>query len=145
MTRAKAIPHERTPWYADGLRFACQACGRCCGGAPGYVWLDREELAAMARAARCDVKLFRRTYVRKLWRGLSLKEKANYDCVMLAADGRCTVYEVRPTQCRTWPFWPSNLKDPKAWAEAAKRCPGVGQGPLYAFEQIDAQRLEMNP
>ena len=39
-----------------------------------------------------------------------------YDCVFLKEDperGRktCSIYPVRPLQCRTWPFWPENLAE----------------------------------
>ncbi len=131
------------PWYAGGLRFGCQACGRCCGGAPGYVWMSRQEAERIAAYLGLSWKAFRRTYARRGWRGLSLREKPNYDCVMLDGGGRCLIYPVRPLQCRTWPFWPSNLASPKAWEAAARRCPGIGQGPLYTFEQIEAIRMEM--
>ncbi len=130
-------------WYAAGLRFACQECGRCCGGAPGYVWLDSTEVEAIAETLGLSPRDFRRTYTKRLWRGMTLKEKANYDCVLLGPDGRCTVYDVRPAQCRTWPFWPSNLKSRSAWDASARRCPGMNRGPVYALEQIEAKRLEM--
>jgi len=138
--------HQRAdgrPWYADGLRFACQACGRCCGGAPGYVWMTADEMADIARHVGLPAKEFRRAYVRRSWRGLTFKEKPNYDCVMLDGAGRCMVYEVRPLQCRVWPFWPSNLASPAAWRAASRRCPGMDTGPRYAFEQIEALRMEM--
>jgi uncharacterized protein len=131
------------PWYAEGLRFGCEACGRCCGGGPGYVWLDEVELAEIARRVGLPVEEFRRAYVRPLWRGMSLREKSNYDCVLLDGRGQCTAYEVRPLQCRIWPFWPSNLTNRQAWDEAAQRCPGIGRGPLIRYEQIEAQRMEM--
>ena len=82
-------------------------------------------------------------FARRLWRGLTLKEKPNYDCVMLDGGARCLVYEVRPVQCRTWPFWPGNLASPQAWQAAARRCPGMDAGPRYVFEQIEALRMEM--
>jgi uncharacterized protein len=131
------------PWYAEGLRFGCQACGRCCGGGPGYVWLDEAELAEIARRVGLPPEEFRRVYVRNLWRGMSLKEKSNYDCVLLDGRGRCQAYDQRPRQCRLWPWWPSNLRSRADWDEAARRCPGIGRGPLMALEQIEAQRMEM--
>lgn len=134
---------EEAAWYVDGLRFACQKCGRCCGGAPGYVWIDQGDVVAMAARLGLSEEDFSRRYARRLWRGISLKEKPNYDCVLLDGGGRCTVYEIRPVQCRTWPFWPTNLIAPRAWEQAARRCPGMGQGPLYRYEQIEALRMEM--
>lgn len=143
MTQAKTVTAKKRAWYAEGLRFGCVQCGRCCGGAPGYVWLDQEELKAIAKHVGLPAKEFRRIYVRRLWRKMTLKERGNYDCVMLDAAGRCTVYPVRPLQCRTWPFWPVNLKSRKSWREARRRCPGIGNGPVYSFEQIEAKRMEM--
>ena len=131
-------------WYAAGLRFGCVGCGRCCGGAPGYVWIDDNQIAEIAASLGLEAGEFRRMYVRRLWRGLSLREKENYDCVLLDGAGRCIAYEARPLQCRIWPFWPSNLRSPETWDEAARRCPGIGNGPTYAFEQIEAQRMEMS-
>jgi len=131
------------PWYPEGLRFECRACGGCCGGAPGYVWLNEGELAAIAGHVGLPAPEFRRTYVRSLLRGLSLREKSNYDCILLDGQGRCIAYELRPLQCRVWPFWPSNLRSPEAWQEAARRCPGIGRGPLIPFEEIEAIRMEM--
>jgi Fe-S-cluster containining protein len=40
----------------------------------------------------------------------------------------CSVYDVRPLQCRTWPFWDGLLSSKKAWDEAGKRCHGINQG-----------------
>jgi hypothetical protein len=131
------------PWYAEGLRFECQGCGRCCGGAPGFVWVGEDDLSLLAAHVGLDAAEFRRLYVRRTWRGLTLREKANYDCVMLDGGGRCQVYPVRPIQCRTWPFWPTNLSSPAAWSEAARRCRGIGRGPLYTLEEIEARRMEM--
>ena len=140
--KAATKPGER-PWYAEGLRFGCKQCGRCCGGAPGYVWVDQQEMPEMAAFLGVSRDDFRRRYVRWLWRGLSLREKANYDCILLDSSGRCVTYEVRPVQCRIWPFWPSNLRTQAAWDQACRRCPGMGQGPLYSVEQIEAKRMEM--
>ncbi len=39
---------SQQPWYQDGLKFRCTGCGDCCTGAPGYVWVNKEEIAALA-------------------------------------------------------------------------------------------------
>jgi uncharacterized protein len=70
----------------------------------------------------------------------SLLEYGNGDCVFFdAAARRCTVYALRPRQCRTWPFWASNLRSPDCWAEMAERCPGANRGPLVALAKIQSQ------
>lgn len=132
-------------WYANGLRFECTQCGDCCTGSPGFVWVNQEEIVALAKAAGIDdVDEFERLYVRKVGIRKSLREFPNGDCVFFDSDRRrCQVYEVRPRQCRTWPFWESNLKDEEAWQLTCEVCPGSGNGRLYSIEEIDQQRRVM--
>jgi Fe-S-cluster containining protein len=84
---------------------------------------------------------FEEQYVRPVGARKSLKEFPNGDCVLF--DGRtrrCTVYAARPRQCRTWPFWDSNLKTPEDWKHTCAVCPGSGSGRLHQLDEIDAQR-----
>ncbi len=128
---------DAPPWYVAGLAFECVACGRCCAGPEeGYVWAGDEEIAAMAKCLRMSEKAFRKQYVRKVGKRQSLVEKRpGRDCVFLA-DGRCRIYPARPTQCRTWPFWESNLASPESWSAAARRCPGINRGTVVSPEEI---------
>lgn len=130
------------PWYKDGLRFKCTQCGDCCTGAPGYVWVNKAEIEAIAAVVgEADVDAFEDEYVRKVGIRRSLREFPNGDCVFFDTEERkCTVYSARPRQCRTWPFWDSNLKSPQAWAETCESCPGSGKGKLYQIEAIESQR-----
>jgi len=124
------------PWYADGLAFRCTRCGNCCTGAPGVVWVTDEELAAIAEHRGEDIAQVQGTYTRILGERRSLRERANGDCVFWDREAGCTVYPVRPRQCRTWPFWESNVATPQAWEETRQRCPGAGQGELIPVEEI---------
>jgi Fe-S-cluster containining protein len=133
------------PWYSDGLQFQCTGCGDCCTGAPGYVWVNQAEIDALAQRLGMEVDAFERKYVREVGVRRTLKERKNYDCVFLDAETRkCTVYEHRPRQCRTWPFWNSNLKSPEAWQQTCEVCPGSGKGKLYSIELIEQQREVIN-
>ena len=126
------------PWYQDGLRFQCSQCGDCCTGAPGYVWVNKEEIEKLASLKAMSVEAFEAKYVHSVGVRKSLNEKANNDCVFFDGKTRkCTVYEARPRQCRTWPFWHSNLQSPETWARTCEVCPGSGQGKLYSIEQIE--------
>ena len=135
------MPKEtEQPWYKDGLKFECTGCGDCCTGAPGYVWVNKEEIATLAMVVGLPVDEFEELYVRLVGVRKSLKELANYDCVFLDGETRkCRVYSARPRQCRTWPFWDSNIRTPDAWAATCEVCPGSGKGKLYQLEQIHEQ------
>jgi uncharacterized protein len=132
------------PWYRDGLRFECTQCGNCCTGAPGYVWVNKEEIEGLARLLKLDVEEFERRYVRQVGIRKSLVEFPNGDCVFFHGESRtCQVYEARPRQCRTWPFWNSNLASPEAWQQAEGHCPGCNRGKLVTLEKIEEQRKVM--
>ncbi len=135
---------DKTPWYAEGLRFECSQCGDCCTGAPGYVWVNKEEIHGLANELGMDVEEFESDYVRKIGIRKSLKEFSNGDCVLFDNETRkCNVYEHRPRQCKTWPFWDSNLKSEEAWEETCDACTGSGTGKLYSLEQMEKQRNVM--
>ena len=128
------------PWYRGGLKFACSGCGDCCTGAPGYVWVNTSEIETLAAAVALPVEEFQRRYVRTVGIRRSLVEYANGDCAFFdGASRRCGVYEARPRQCRTWPFWASNLVTPAAWQETADRCPGCNRGRRVPLGKIIAQ------
>jgi Fe-S-cluster containining protein len=130
------------PWYADGLQFTCTQCGDCCTGAPGFVWVSDDELAAIAAFLGQPVAAVRELYTRKARGKRTLREKANGDCVFFERGKGCTVYKVRPPQCRTWPFWESNVETPEAWKKTCETCPGSGQGELIPVEEI-SRRLKV--
>lgn len=132
----------------SGLRFGCSLCGNCCTGAPGYVLVSEAEIARLARRLAITPERFCELYTHQIRQGISLTERATafgMDCVFLDRDaipGKavCSVYEDRPDQCQTWPFWKSNLKNRRAWAVAGRSCPGMDQGTLIPPEQIRIQR-----
>lgn len=134
----------KNAWYANGLRFECSQCGNCCTGSPGFVWVNQQEIADLAGAIGEAVDDFEDKYVRKIGVRKSLREFPTGDCVFFDTDARrCTVYEVRPRQCRTWPFWDSNLRKPEDWERTCQSCPGSGTGRLYQLEEIEKHRQVM--
>ncbi len=95
----------------------------------------------MATLMGLDVEEFYRNYARKIGIRYSLKEFSNGDCVFFDNETRrCSVYSARPRQCRTWPFWGSNLKTEADWERTCQDCPGSGTGKLYRLEQIEEQK-----
>ena len=129
---------QRAAWYRDGLSFSCTRCGDCCAGFSGTVTVDDDEIAALASRVELADDDFRREYTRVMSDGtISLREKPNDDCVFYARDYGCLVYEDRPTQCRTWPFWRTNVETPARWQHEALTCPGMGKGRLYSLDEIE--------
>lgn len=104
----------------------------------------------MARKLGVSEETFYKRYAKKFNGRWSLDERNTehgHDCIFLDRDsvpGKaiCSLYEARPQQCRTWPFWPENLKSKRAWMSAKQRtpCPGMNSGPLIPVEQIRIQR-----
>jgi Fe-S-cluster containining protein len=131
-------------WYHAGLRFRCTCCGDCCTGAPGYVWVNKSEIEAIASALKLDVEQFEKRYVRQVGIRKSLVELSDGDCVFFDSDRRtCEVYDVRPRQCRTWPFWESNLRTPEAWEQTCESCPGANHGPVVPLREILVQQSQL--
>lgn len=131
------------PWYRNGLRFRCKGCGDCCTGAPGFVWVNKGEIHLMAVALGLSVEEFEAQYVRHVGIRKSLIEYDNGDCVFFdSATGGCQLYHARPRQCRTWPFWESNVRTPQAWAATAAHCSGCDAGRLFSREEIEKRVAE---
>jgi Fe-S-cluster containining protein len=127
----------RSRFYKDGIRFECQDCGGCClsRGEYAYVYLKAYDRKRLADFLRISTRDFTIRYTGKTDGILHLKDP-DKDCLFLQ-DGRCSVYEARPRQCRSWPFWPENMKK-KVWErDIASYCKGVGKGKLHSAEEIE--------
>ena len=151
MPRDTANQHDRPEWYADGLRFECTMCGACCTGAPGFVGFSKAEGEAMAGRLGVSVQDFYSRYAHKMehgrqgWSLNEIETEHGFDCVFLDRDTKpgqalCSIHEIRPQQCRTWPWWPENLRSRDAWRRTGKRCEGVDRGPLVRIQDIRIQR-----
>ncbi len=138
------VKTKRSKWYQIGLNFECTQCGNCCSGPPGYVWVTKKEIKAIAEhLGHADGQLGEE-HLRRVGLRHSLTERPNGDCIFLKRTSRgakCTIYPVRPSQCQTWPFWSGNLRSADAWNEASMRCPGMGRGRHYSFVEIEEIRL----
>ncbi len=128
------------PWYQEGLHFECTGCGQCCTGAPGYIWVNDDEIRSIATHLNLELQEFADRYLRKIDGRFSLREDpTNFDCAFLI-DNKCSIYSHRPTQCRTFPWWPTLLKTRQDWEEASHRCEGITKcAPLVPFDKIQEQ------
>jgi len=133
----------------QGLRFNCTLCGNCCSGAEGYVSFTQDEAKAIADRLGVTLEYFMDHYTHHTPAGQSFIEKDSEfgkDCVFLDREtvpGKavCGIYELRPMQCKTWPFWPQVVGTEHAWRKAAVGCPGIDRGSkVIRPEEIRIQR-----
>ncbi len=150
-------------FYKSGLRFECTGCGNCCSDPHGYVQTTIEEAQKIAAYLSLSETEFLKTYTNfsgeenPIFLNSFEKDSPEIlsqssepddlrnnseqlkvgDCIFLK-DNQCSIYPVRPLQCRTFPFWPENLKSPYRWKITAKSCPGIDEGRVYVSEEIEA-------
>jgi Fe-S-cluster containining protein len=138
----KVVEQVEAPWYSDGIRFSCTGSGKCCTvhGDYAYVFMTRAEERRIAESLGLTLRRFRR---RHTYRPLGQERSLRFPegrCTFLV-DNQCSIYETRPRQCRTWPFWEENL-DADVWnKDVAAFCPGVGRGRLYTAAEIESVAL----
>lgn len=128
-------------WWKDGIRFECRGRGDCCvsHGTSSWVYATREDRRRLAAHLGLATSAFTRRYCRPLDDRFVLRDTADGQACVFLERGRCGVYAARPTQCRTWPFWPELLENPARWREAvAGFCQGFGRGRLWSAEEIEA-------
>lgn len=127
----------RKKFYHKGIRFECQRSSTCCksGHIEGYVYLNLEDRRQIANHLGMSTLGFTRQYTAKTRKKFHLKQ-TKHDCPFLRND-HCTIYKARPMQCRTWPFWPENMKKYTWRKEVKKECPGIGKGKLYTIDEIE--------
>eukprot|EP01040_Poterioochromonas_malhamensis_P011595 gene11595-12647_t len=115
----------------DRVKFSCTGCGRCCQN-DGEVWFNLEEFTELAMSLNMPAETAMELYVDEVksdWVKMKNKVVAtpsnswipnliqdSDQCIFLGSDGKaCSIYDQRPIQCRTYPYWPRLLKDVKEW------------------------------
>jgi len=106
---------------------ACEECeGNCCIGESGYIWVSFKEIENISKFLGIDKDIFINKFLIKVGYKFSIKErpyKNGFACIFFdEKKKKCSIYPVRPKQCKTFPFWDyfkNNLDELK------KECPGV--------------------
>lgn len=129
-------------WFQDrsSLPFECTSCGKCCQ-TKGHVYMNPDEFEAAANLLEVSKQDFIQQFAshksvetksngeERVWIRLrddsQLSEndqsKESHGCIFLKEDNTCRIYEARPTQCSTYPFWPDLLASKKAWNDEVRR------------------------
>ena len=125
--------------YKNGIRFECQGSGKCCVSREsyGFVYLSDSDIIRFSKYLKLTIKKFKEKYCQLTDGFIHLIERTELkgNCIFLK-DKKCSVYEGRPSQCRTWPFWNENMNS-KVWNEdISLNCPGVGKGGIVKAKKI---------
>jgi uncharacterized protein len=125
--------------YKNGIRFECQGSGKCCVSREsyGFVYLSDSDIIRFSKYLKLTIKKFKEKYCQLTDGFIHLIERTELkgNCIFLK-DKKCSVYEGRPSQCRTWPFWNENMNS-KVWNEdISLNCPGVGKGEIIKAKKI---------
>ena len=106
----------------------CNSCaGNCCIGESGYIWISAQEIQILALHLKISVEDLKFRYLNKIGYKYSIKEiqlgHNNYACCFFDLDKKqCSIYEARPVQCRTFPFWDYFKENEE---EVYKECPAI--------------------
>lgn len=115
------------------LRFECQpGCTKCCEQ-QGFVYLTRDDLLRIAKHLGVTPAEFERRFIYRTKNLLRLRVPRERQCHFLS-DGGCSIHEVKPVQCRAFPFWPELVENKREWKKTAGWCPGIGKGELVQIE-----------
>ncbi|MCW8837778.1 MAG: YkgJ family cysteine cluster protein [Thiovulaceae bacterium] len=116
----------------DGFNFsfnqdACNECeARCCRGESGYIYVTKTEATAICEYLDIEMKELVEKYLFKKGYKHSIKERINgdnHECIFYDEKiNGCSIYEARPTQCRTFPFWDYFKTRTR---ELKDECPGI--------------------
>ena len=131
---------KKSKFWAKGIRFECQGSGNCCvsHGGYGHVFLTKTDRKTMAKHLGMATAAFTQKYCTQQDGVWKIDDGEGQDCAFLK-DKRCSIYAARPTQCRTWPFWPEVL-NARTWSkEVTTSCPGVGRGRVWTAAEIEVQ------
>jgi Fe-S-cluster containining protein len=126
------------------MRFTCQrGCTNCCDQ-EGFVYLSEDDIKSAAKFVRMSRAAFEKKYIYRTRHQRRFRKPPEKQCVFLEGGG-CSIHPAKPTQCRTFPFWPEMVESRAAWKSTARFCPGIGKGELIqigeAMEIAEQQRL----
>jgi Fe-S-cluster containining protein len=101
------------------------------------VFLDDDEAEGIRAHLGLSRGWFRRHYLKRLPEGdVVASWQSDGRCVFLDARGECSIYPVRPLQCRTYPFWPEIVRRQRDWQRESRRCEGINRGAAMSVTRV---------
>ncbi len=112
------------------------------------VYLTESDLIRAAKFVGMTARAFEKKYVYRTAHQMRFRKPREKQCPFLTTEGEgrgCDIHPAKPTQCRTFPFWPELVENPLSWKATARYCPGIGKGELIqigtALEMAEEQRV----
>lgn len=118
----------KPPWWMSGVHFSCQSgCGKCCNQPNGIVYLSIADAERISQHSGLSVEDWLERDARKTYDGRFVLKSREEDgiCIHLNENQQCSIYQVRPQQCKAFPWWGENLVSDRAWNEVKQQCPGI--------------------
>ncbi|KAG6976041.1 hypothetical protein JG688_00001763 [Phytophthora aleatoria] len=139
------------------LQFRCTGCGKCCTGIGGRVRVNDREVEELATATDSSISEFKQKFTRTVKEDvggqkrtqLVLKQTSDDKQCIFLQGSKCSVYQARPIQCRTFPWWPQHLVSDYDWQLAAADCEGIHVPqedkeediPAYTFDDVMSETI----
>ena len=118
----------KPPWWMGGVNFSCQrGCGKCCDQPGGIVYLSIADAERISQHSDLSVEDWLERDARKTYDGRFVLKSREEDgiCIHLNENHQCSIYKVRPQQCKAFPWWGENLVSDRAWSQVKEQCPGI--------------------
>ncbi|MBT6120351.1 hypothetical protein HOH45_02675 [bacterium] len=115
-------------------KFKCHQTGACCRHS-GYVRVNTLQVQKMASILKTDIVSFLRKFTIKK-NGWTLIATPNFrPSCFLDETNSCTVYEGRPSSCKSYPDWPTIWESDETLLKEAVLCKGLD----YALKKVTIQ------
>ena len=124
----------KNKFWESGLSFECKQCGNCCTFDGGSIYASKREFEEIAKFLGLSFSEFVKRFTRSDDKFVSLKLNDKKHCIFY--ENGCKIYEKRPGQCRSYPFWPEILKSEFRWTYESDSCKGIGSGKQWSKEEI---------
>ncbi len=124
--------------------FECQQCGSCCKGFGG-TYVTPENIHEIAAYINCDTEKFIQNYCDKSGSKYVLTSGSDGYCIFFDRIRQCTIHDVKPFMCRTWPFIQGVIDFPENWEIMSGSCPGmkkeVPHKKIVQIAEIEKKRI----
>lgn len=120
-----SYPNVKKILNQNYFSFECTKCGKCCFG-PGKVYFAKKDLKLIQNYFKIqdqDWENFKKKFIDLEENQLYIHQPKD-KCFFLNKNNQCSIYPIRPLQCKSFPFWPSNFSCIQNLQNLIRECPG---------------------